>query len=73
MIINKLNMISNLFKSTTTRLTPSTLLFLTRPTQPTLYSQALMHFATNAQQRIYADRVTIRYPSTLGRNLVNGP
>jgi hypothetical protein len=51
-------MISNLFKS---------------PSYAALFMSHSRYFSTAAQTRLYADRVTIKYPADMGRNLLTGP
>lgn len=51
-------MLSNLFKS------PMASLFM---------RQQYRFFSTSSQTRLYADRVTFKYPTDLGRNLLSGP
>lgn len=58
---------NNLFKQRSVIQT----LFASRPTPFFLMTQR--SFATNEQTRIYADRVTIKYPANFGQNIAGGP
>lgn len=67
-------MIANLFKQQRASLISS---FFTAqkstPAQVMIMSQTMRYFSVNSQQRIYADRITLKYPTDLGRNLLTGP
>jgi len=47
-------------------------MFLFGKTAP-LFQAQLRLFSTNAQMRIYGERVNIRYPENFGKNLLTGP
>lgn len=69
-------MISNLFKPQKSSGILSAFCLLNRSvTTPNnlFYASAMRCFSTNAQMRVYGEKVTLRYPPDFAKNILSGP
>lgn len=69
-------MISNLFKPQNYLSKQGNLLCLLTSARasPAFYTNTAMRaFTTNAQMRIYGDKVTVKYPNNFARDILAGP